>query len=438
MRVERRGCVIRFYQWVNLRREELVSKTKPFAISKRAVWEAYRQVKENRGAAGVDRQSLEDFEQDLANNLYKLWNRLASGSYFPPPVLAVEIPKAQGGRRRLGVPTVADRIAQTVVKQAFEPCVEPYFHPDSYGYRPGKSALQAVGITRERCWRYDYLLEWDIKGLFDAIDHTLLVRAVNHHTDCRWVRLYLERWLTAPFQQPDGVLIARERGTPQGGCVSPVLANLLLHYVFDKWMERQFPNLPFARYADDAVVHCHRQAEAEQLKAALEQRFRECRLELHPEKTQIVCCNVTKQRNSGLAKQFVFLGYCFRPRRVRSRQGKRFVGFTPAISPNAAKRIRQRIRRWRLHRQTRLSLEAIAQVVNPIITGWINYYGAYHRSALYPILRHIDYHLVKWVKRKYKKRGRYVARAIAWLGKVAHHQTGLFAHWRFGVRFPAG
>lgn len=221
MRVERRGCVIRFYQGVNRRGEELVSKTKPLAISKRAVWEAYRQVKENRGAAGVDRQSLEDVEQDLANNLYKLWNRLASGSYFPPPVLAVEIPKAQGGMRRLGIPTVADRIAQTVGKQAVEPGVEPYFHPDSYGYRPGKSALQAVGITRERCWRYDYLLELDIKGLFDAIDHTLLVRAVNHHTDCRWVRLSIERWLTAPFQQPDGVLIARERGTPQGGCVTP-------------------------------------------------------------------------------------------------------------------------------------------------------------------------------------------------------------------------
>jgi RNA-directed DNA polymerase len=415
-----------------------MSETKPFAISKRAVWEAYRRVKENRGAAGVDRESLEDFEKDLGNNLYKLWNRLASGSYFPPPVLVVEIPKKHGGTRRLGVPTVADRIAQTVVKQAFEPCVEPYFHDDSYGYRPGKSALQAVGETRQRCWRYDYLLEFDVKGLFDAIDHTLLLRAVDKHTDCRWVRLYIERWLTAPFQQRDGVLIERNRGTPQGGCVSPVLANLFLHYVFDHWMARHLPHHPFARYADDAVVHCRSQAEAEQLLVALEQRFRECQLELHPEKTQIVCCNVAKQQGSDLAKTFVFLGYCFRPRLVRSRQGKVFVGFTPAISPGAAKEIRQQVRQWRLNLRNSQSLEDIARFVNPIVRGWINYFGAYNRSALYPILRHIDLHLVKWVKRKYKKKGRYFKRAKNWLGQVAKHRRELFVHWQFGAAFPAG
>ena len=193
-----------------------MDKTKPFAISKRAVWTAYQRVKANRGAAGIDRQSLSDFEQELTNNLYKLWNRLASGSYFPPPVLVVEIPKAQGGTRRLGVPTVADRIAQTVVTQAFEPCVEPDFHPDSYGYRPGKSALQAVDVTRKRCWSYDYLVEFDIKGLFDAIDHSLLLRAVDKHTDCRWVRLYIERWLKAPFQRADGVQISSRAGDATG------------------------------------------------------------------------------------------------------------------------------------------------------------------------------------------------------------------------------
>ncbi len=414
-----------------------MGETKPFAISKRAVWEAYLQVKENRGAAGVDCQSLEDFERDLANNLYKLWNRLASGSYFPPPVLAVEIPKAKGGTRLLGVPTVADRIAQTVVKQAFEPCVEPYLHGDSYGYRAGKSALQAIEVTRERCWRYGYLLEFDIKGLFDAIDHRLLLRAVDKHTDCRWVRLYIERWLKAPFQQRDGTLIERDRGTPQGGCVSPVLANLFLHYVFDHWMERHFPQHPFARYADDAVVHCRSQREAEQLLVALKQRFEECQLELHPDKTQIVCCVVARQEGSGLAKKFDFLGYCFRPRLVRSRNGKLFVGFTPAISPSAAKKIRQRVRDWRLNMRTSLSLKDIARFVNPIVRGWINYYGAYNRSALYPILRHIDLHLVKWVKRKYKKKGRYFKRAKAWLGKVAKYHRELFVHWQFGAAFPA-
>ena len=412
-------------------------ETKPFGISKRAVWEAYRRVKENRGAAGVDHQSLEDFGEDLANNLYKLWNRLASGSYFPPPVLMVEIPKAHGGRRTLGIPTVADRIAQMVVKQAFEPCVEPYFHQDSYGYRPNKSALQAVGVTRQRCWRYDYVLEFDVKGLFDAIDHTLLLRAVYKHTNCRWVRLYIERWLTAPFQQADGGLVERDSGTPQGGVVSPVLANLFLHYVFDKWMERNFPHNPFVRYADDGVVHCQSEAQARYLKARLERRFRECKLELHPEKTQIVCCHVGRQQNTQVAKKFDFLGYCFRARLVRSRKGKMFVSFTPAISPRSAKKIRQQVRRWRLHLRTSQSLDDIVRAVNPAIRGWVNYYGAYQRSTLLPVLHHIDYHLVNWVKRKYKKKGKYSKCAIRWLGQVAYHQPALFAHWSLGAPFPA-
>jgi len=412
-------------------------KTKSFGISKRAVWEAYHRVRKNGGAAGVDRQSLEEFEQDLSNNLYKLWNRLASGSYFAPPVLMVEIPKAQGGMRTLGIPTVADRIAQMVVKQAFEPCVEPYFHPDSYGYRPGKSALQAVGVTRQRCWQYDYLLEFDIRGLFDAIDHTLLMRAVEKHTDCRWVRLYVERWLNAPFQQADGGCVERVSGTPQGGVVSPVLSNLFLHYVFDKWMERNFPNNPFARYADDGVVHCRSEAQARYLKARLERRLRECKLELHPQKTQIVCCHVGKQKTTQVAKQFDFLGYCFRSRLVRSRYGKLFVNFTPAISPRSAQRIRQTIRRWRLYVRTPMSLQEIACMVNPIIRGWINYYSAYQRSSLTPVLRYINLALVKWVKWKYKKKGQYTKRARRWLGQVASHQPKLFAHWQLGAPFPA-
>jgi RNA-directed DNA polymerase len=372
-----------------------MGETKPFGISKRAVWEAYRRVKDNRGAGGVDHQSLEDFGQDLSNNLYKLWNRLASGSYFPPPVLMVEIPKAQGGMRTLGIPTVADRIAQMVVKQAFEPCVEPYFHQDSYGYRPGKSALQALGVTRERCWQYDYVLEFDIKGLFDAIEHTLLLRAVDKHTDCRWMRLYIERWLKAPFQQAEGGLVERGSGTPQGGVVSPVLSNLFLHYVFDRWMARHFPRNPFARYADDGVVHCRSEAQTRYLKARLERRFRECKLELHPEKTQIVCCRVGKQHDTQVSKRFDFLGFCFRPRLVRSRHGKLFVSFTPAISPASAKRIRRQVRRWRLHFRVSQSLDDLACRVNPIIRGWLNYYGAYQRSSLVPVLRHIDRSLMK-------------------------------------------
>ena len=413
-------------------------ETKPFGISKRVVWEAYRRVRKNGGAAGVDRLSLEAFEHDLSNNLYKLWNRLASGSYFAPPVLRVEIPKAKGGMRTLGIPTVADRVAQMVVKQVFEPGVEPYFHPDSYGYRPGKSALQAVGVTRQRCWQYDYVLEFDIKGLFDAIDHTLLMRAVDKHTDCRWVRLYIERWLHAPFQQVDGGLVERSSGTPQGGVISPVLSNLFLHYVFDQWMERNFPNNPFARYADDGVVHCRSEAQARDLKERLERRFRDCKLELHAEKTHIVCCNVSKPSGSQVSKKFDFLGYCFRPRLVRTREGRLFVGFTPGISPSSGKKIRQRVRRWRLGLRTSVSLEDIAQYINPIIRGWVNYYGAYQRSSLGPVLRHINRHLLKWVKRKYKKRGRSTKRAKAWLASVAYYRPALFAHWQYGFGFTVG
>ena len=341
-----------------------MAETKPFGISKRAVWEAYQAVKANRGAAGVDRQSLEAFEHDRTNNLYTLWNRLASGSYFPPPVLMVEIPKRGGGTRRLGVPTVSDRIAQTVVKRALEPCVEPYFHEDSYGYRPGKSALQAVGVTRQRCWKYDYLLEFDIKGLFDEIDHDLLLRAVDKHTDCRWVRLYIERWLSAPFQHADGTREERTRGTPQGGVVSPLLANLFLHYVFDRWMARYGPDHPFARYADDGVVHCRSEEQAWALKAKLEQRFAACGLAIHPGKTRIVCCDVRRPLGPGVHKKFDFLGYCFRPRLVHGRHGAMFVGFTPAISPAAAKSIRQRVRQWRLNSRTSLSLENLATSLN--------------------------------------------------------------------------
>ena len=412
-------------------------KAKSFNISKKAVWEAYRKVKANRGVAGVDHQSLEDFEQDLAGNLYKLWNRLCSGSYYPPPVLQVEIPKAQGGVRKLGIPTVADRVAQMVVKQAFEPCVEPHFHEDSFGYRPGKSALQAVGATRQRCWKFDFVLELDVKGMFDSIDHSLLLRAVDKHTDCRWVRLYIERWLKAPFQQQGGGLVERTSGTPQGGVVSPLLANLFMHYVFDKWMDREFPEVPFARYADDAVVHCHSEAKARTLLERLHERFVECKLELHPEKTQIVCCNVKKQKFSKVAKKFNFLGYCFRPRLVRNRYGLLFANFTPAISPSNAKRIRQTVRRWRLHMRTHMNLFEIARLVSPIIQGWINYYGGYQRSSLFRVLNKINLALVKWVKWKYKKKAQYTKRARAWLGKVAKHHPDLFPHWKLAVPFPA-
>jgi RNA-directed DNA polymerase len=325
-----------------------VDRAKPFNIPKREVWEAYKSVRANKGAAGVDGQSIADFEAKLTKNLYKLWNRMSSGSYFPPPVRRVDIPKASGnaGTRPLGIPTVADRIAQMVVKRFLEPLVDLYFHRDSYGYRPGKSALDAVGVARERCWRYDWVLDLDVKGYFDSITTDLLMRAVRKHTDCPWVLLYIERWLKAPVQMADGSLISRDKGTPQGGVVSPLLANLFLHYVFDRWMQRNYPNIPFERYADDVICHCRTEEQAKALRVSLEQRFTECGLTLHPEKTKIVYCKDDDRRGSYPNEKFDFLGYCFRPRLSRRRAGKFGVSFSPAASDKALKRIRQTVRSW--------------------------------------------------------------------------------------------
>jgi len=410
-----------------------VGKTKPFEISKHVVWEAYKQVKANKGAAGIDNKSITVFEEHLENNLYKIWNRMSSGSYLPPPVKVVEIPKKNGGTRILGVPTVADRIAQTVAKMYFEPRVEPYFHQDSYGYRPGKSAIDAVAVTRRRCWRYNWLLEFDIKGLFDNIDHDLLMRAVKTHTDNKWLLLYIERWLKAPFQMEDGRIIERRSGTPQGGVISPVLSNLFLHYVFDKWMERNFLKNPWARYADDAVTHCRTKAEAEGLLERLHGRFNECGLELHPDKTQIVYCKDDDRRGDYPEIKFDFLGYTFRPRRSKNRYGKFFINFTPGVSNKAAKAMRHTIRNWRIHLKPDKSIDDISRMFNPVIRGWINYYGRFYKSALYPVLRHMNRVLIHWARRKYKRLSCHRRRAEHWLGRIARREPQLFAHWQMGI-----
>ena len=406
-----------------------MSRAKPFEIPKREVWEAYKRVKANQGAACVDGQSIAEFEANLADNLYKLWNRISSGSYFPPPVRRVELPKEDGGTRPLGIPTVADRVAQMVVKRFLEPLVEPKFDRDSYGYRPGKSALEALGVARQRCWRYGWVLDLDIKAFFDSINHTLLMRAVRKHTDCPWVRLYIARWLTAPMQMEDGSLVARERGTPQGGVISPLLANLLLHYAFDGWMRRNYPDNPFERYADDGICHWQSEEQACKLRAALEQRFAECGLTLHPEKTHIVYCQDDDRRGDYPNQKFDFLGYTFRPRLARRRQGKIGVSFSPAVSSKALKAVRRELRRWRLPRRSDKSLDDLARMFNPIIRGWINYYGHYYKSALYPTLRHIDAKLAQWAYWKYKTLRGHRRRARHWLDRVARRQSSLFAHW---------
>jgi group II intron reverse transcriptase/maturase len=404
---------------------------KPFNIEKRLVYEAYKAVKSNRGAAGVDEQTIEQFEADLSGNLYKIWNRMSSGTYFPPSVRAVAIPKKSGGERILGVPTVADRVAQTVVKQVIEPILDPIFLADSYGYRPNKSALDAVGATRERCWKYDWVLEFDIKGLFDNIDHELLLRAVRKHITCKWTLLYIERWLTAPMVQEDGTTIERSRGTPQGGVVSPILANLFMHYTFDLWMTRTHPDLPWCRYADDGLVHCRTEQEAEALKAELQARLAECHLEIHPTKTKIVYCRDRNRKDKHPNVKFDFLGYCFRPRPVRnSRDHSLFCGFNPAVSPSAMKAMRQTIRDLKLRRQTQLSLQGIAQQLNPLLRGWIEYYGCYARSALYPLLRYVNQTLVAWAMRKYKRFKHHKVQASQFFLRLAQERVALFVHWQ--------
>ena len=407
---------------------------KPFSIDKRLVYEAYKSVKSNRGAAGVDGQSLEQFEVDLSGNLYKIWNRMSSGTYFPPPVRAVSIPKKSGGERILGVPTVADRVAQMVVKQVIEPILDPIFLADSYGYRPNKSALDAVGVTRERCWKYDWVLEFDIKGLFDNIDHELLLRAVRKHVTCKWVLLYIERWLKAPMVQEDGTTIERSRGTPQGGVVSPILANLFLHYAFDLWMARTHPELPWCRYADDGLVHCRTEPEAEALKVELQARLAECRLEMQPTKTKVVYCKDGKRKDKYPNVKLDFLGYCFRPRLVRRfRDNTLFCGFNPAVSPSAMKAMREAIRDLNIRHQTQLSLQDIARQLNPLLRGWIEYYGRYAPSALYPLLRYVNQTLLAWVMRKFKRFRGHLLQASQFLQGLATERVDLFVHWQLGM-----
>ena len=439
MGIERRGCIVRLSSERSTKDgRNLLGKAKPFSISKREVWEAFKRVKSNQGAAGVDDQSIEGFEEDLGNNLYKLWNRMSSGSYFPPPVRRVEIPKDNGATRPLGIPTVADRIAQMVVKRRLEPELEECFHPDSYGYRPGTSALEAVGVARTRCWQYDWVLDMDIKGFFDTIDHELLMRAVRRHTDCKWIRLYIERWLKAPVKMLDGSLAGPGKGTPQGGVISPLLANLFLHYALDRWMVRNCPYIPFERYADDVICHCKSEAQAQWLLGSIARRMSECKLELNQQKTHIVYCKDGCRKREYPRVKFDFLGFTFQPRIVKARNGNIFVGFTPAISNKAAKAMRDEIRRWRVHVRSDRSLADISRLYNPVIRGWVNYYGRYFRSKLYEALHPLHVILMKWAMRKYKKLKGRRRRASRWIFGVRKRSPHLFAHWQFAGKPVAG
>lgn len=409
--------------------------TKSFNISKQVVWEAWKRVKSNKGACGVDKETIEELEQNLKKNLYKIWNRMSSGTYFPPPVRAVGILKKSGGERILGIPTVADRVAQMTAKMYLEPRVEPLFDVDSYGYRPNKSAIEAVKITRQRCWKYDWVLEFDIRKLFDTVDHKLLMQVVKRHTDNNWLILYIERWLKVPFIKEDGTRVERAQGTPQGGVISPLLANLFLHYVFDKWMRREFSTLLFCRYANDGIIHCKSEKQAELVRDKLAKRFKKCKLELHSEKTRIVYCKDADRQSEYSNISFDFLGFTFRPRLSRNKYGKTFVNFTPAVSQGALIAIRREARKYKMHLRCDKTLEDLSNMFGPTLRGWANYYSHFYKSAMYPTFEHINKILVKWVMRKHKRFRRKRKAATYWLGSLARRDSRLFVHWQYGV-FP--
>jgi group II intron reverse transcriptase/maturase len=415
--------------------DKLKSSGKPFEISRWEVWEAYRQVQANQGAPGVDGVTLGEFEADLKNNLYKIWNRMSSGSYFPPPVKAVEVPKPHGGGTRvLGVPCIADRIAQTVVARRLGVKVEPIFHPDSYGYRPNRSALDAVAVCRQRCWKSDWIVDLDIQSFFDSVPWELVVKAVAAHTTDPWVVLYVKRWLAAPLALPDGSSQQRDRGTPQGSAVSPVLANLFLHYAFDAWMAREYPTVLFERYADDAIVHCVTEAQAKRLVVAIGDRMAEVGLRLHPAKTRIVYCKDGRRRLDYEQTAFTFLGFTFRARGARGKNGRNFTGFLPAVSKEALNKMSREVRRWRLHLRTGHTLADLARMINPIVRGWMQYHGTFYRTMLDPLLRRINAYLVRWLQRKYQ-RLRPIKKALACWQRITAQQPRLFAHWAWMAGF---
>jgi len=411
--------------------DDLRSGAKPFNIPKQIIWQAWKRVAANKGAPGVDRESIEAYQNCLERNLYTLWNRMSSGSYYPKPVRQVLIPKGDGQCRPLGIPTVNDRVAQMAVKIVLEPRLESVFHPSSFGYRPGKNAHQAVNQARRNCWRFDWVLDMDMKAFFDTIDHDLMMRAVDKHVSEKWIRLYILRWLESPVEMSDGKRQERNQGTPQGGVISPLLANLYLHYAFDVWMRRFHPSIPFERYADDIVCHCRSKKEGETLWKALETRLNECKLKLHPVKTQLVYCKDGKRREEHALTRFDFLGFSFHARTLQDRNGKLFTSFNPSVSRKSLKRMSLAIRNLNINRSSRLTLPMLAARLNPMVRGWVTYYGAFYPDTLKRFLVRIDLRLGCWARNKYKRLRGHKRRAWAWLKRCRGVNPKLFVHWEF-------
>lgn len=427
MGVERRGGVIR-YGLGQQPQGRIQQPVHSYDISKGLVCEAWQRVKANKGAAGADGMSIRAFENNLEDELYKLWNRMCSGSYMASAVKRVEIAKSDGKTRPLGIPTVGDRVAQMVVKMTLEAEWDHKFHPSSFGYRPRRSAHQAVEAARSNCWKYGWAIDLDIKGFFDNLSHEHLMAFVARGTQNPWCRLYISRWIKAGVVMPNGEVRKSIKGTPQGGVISPLLANLYLHMVFDGWMQKYFPGNPFERYADDVIIHCRSREEAERLLKAVDQRMQRFDLTLHPEKTRIVRCSRYK-KSGGFPESFDFLGFTFRRRTARRRDGKLFPGFSPAISNKAKQAIVKTMSEWNVGRLAMLSIFGLSKKLNPQIRGWFNYYGQFTPSALSGIGKTIDFHLGKWVRWKYPKRCAYHGQATSWLAPLRKERAHLFAHW---------
>jgi group II intron reverse transcriptase/maturase len=412
----------------------LWNETKSVPISHQMVWAAYKKVRSNQGSAGVDQISMEEFDANRSAHLYKLWNRMASGSYFPPPVKEVEIPKDDGKIRKLGVPTISDRVGQMVIKDYLEPRFEKIFSPNSYAYRPNKSAHQALAAVRANCRKADWVIDLDIKGFFDNIDHSKLLKAVEKHVSEKWCITYIKRWLQTPILTISGELVQKQgKGTPQGGVISPLLANLFLHYAMDKWLEQTHPTVKYVRYADDAILHCRSKVQADYVLRNLRDRMQNCGLELHPEKTKIAYCRDYRRQGTYENVKFDFLGYSFQPRSTAiGGKGKLFLGYDCAISIRSKKRIADKMRELDIKNLTHKSIVGVAQYLEPFIRGWINYYGRFRMSMLNPIFQLLRQHLVRWVRKRYKRYKTSLNRAYDWLKRIREQFPNLFYQWRLG------
>lgn len=407
--------------------------TKSHPISKEQVWEAYRKVRQHGKAAGVDGVTLVAYETDKSNQLYKVWNRMSSGTYHPPAVRRVEIPKADGKKRKLGIPTVNDRVAQTVVKEYLEPMLEPHFHENSFGYRPGRGSHQAVQQTREQSRKQDWVLDVDIEGFFDNLPHELLMKALRKHTTVKWVLMYVERWLKAPIEHAEGRMEFPEKGSPQGGVISPLLSNLFLHYAFDQWMKLHYGEIVFERYADDIIVHCSSQQEAEKLLEQIRERLLCCGLKLHLEKTKIVYCKDSNRKSKFEKVSFDFLGFTFKPRKAQNKKtGKRFTSFSPGLSTRSGKKITETIRTMHLHRRKDCELEALSTHLVDRLRGWLNYFGRVNKWSLRKVMKGLNDRLVRWVSKRYKRFKGSMKRAGRWLKEVSQSYPNLFLHWAHG------